>query len=207
MKRDTITMALISCPECDREISSEAPSCPHCGMVAARLPEMMKLCPRCGHANETTAGECVNWNEGPFGKPFYCRTDLTEVAAGPGIARMSTRAAPGDLVAGQCRVCGVRVRGRWAAQSLCANCEQVVPALTPQVVHQIDPQGRGSAGNVIAALASLFIPGLGQLVQGRFFSAVFLFFLTGFLWLILLGWIIHIVAALEAAMYQPNKWR
>jgi len=27
--------------------------------------------------------------------------------------------------------------------------------------------GQGSTGNVIAALASFFIPGLGQLLQGR----------------------------------------
>ncbi len=33
-------------------------------------------------------------------------------------------------------------------------------------------QGQGSAGNVIAALCSLFVPGLGQLVQGRIFSAI-----------------------------------
>ena len=30
----------------------------------------------------------------------------------------------------------------------------------------------GSAGNVIAALCSLFIPGLGQLIQGRLLSAL-----------------------------------
>jgi TM2 domain-containing membrane protein YozV len=36
-------------------------------------------------------------------------------------------------------------------------------------------QGQGSTGNVIAALCSLFIPGLGQLIQGRFLSAVFWF--------------------------------
>lgn len=30
---------------------------------------------------------------------------------------------------------------------------------------------QGSAGNVIAALASFFIPGLGQLVQGRLVAA------------------------------------
>lgn len=34
-------------------------------------------------------------------------------------------------------------------------------------------QSQGSTGNVIAALCSLFIPGLGQLIQGRFLSAVF----------------------------------
>lgn len=35
--------------------------------------------------------------------------------------------------------------------------------------------GQGSTGNVIAALCSLFIPGLGQLVQGRLLSAIFWF--------------------------------
>lgn len=34
--------------------------------------------------------------------------------------------------------------------------------------------GQGSSGNVIAALASFFIPGLGQLIQGRPFAAFFL---------------------------------
>ncbi|MGH7654095.1 MAG: hypothetical protein ACREN6_05465 [Gemmatimonadaceae bacterium] len=32
--------------------------------------------------------------------------------------------------------------------------------------------GQGSAGNVIAALCSFFIPGLGQLVQGRLGMAI-----------------------------------
>jgi len=34
------------------------------------------------------------------------------------------------------------------------------------------PAGRGSTGNVLAALASFFVPGLGQLVQGRLFSVL-----------------------------------
>lgn len=29
--REGITMALIKCPECGREISDKAGSCPHCG--------------------------------------------------------------------------------------------------------------------------------------------------------------------------------
>ena len=33
-------------------------------------------------------------------------------------------------------------------------------------------QGQGSTGNVIAAICSLLIPGLGQLVQGRVLSAI-----------------------------------
>lgn len=35
--------------------------------------------------------------------------------------------------------------------------------------------GQGSTGNVIAAICSLIIPGLGQLVQGRILSALFWF--------------------------------
>lgn len=64
-------------------------------------------------------------------------------------------------------------------------------------------QGQGSAGNVIAALASLFIPGLGQLLQGRLFMAIFQFVLAGALWFILMGWIIHLWSILDAAMFKP----
>ena len=38
-------------------------------------------------------------------------------------------------------------------------------------------QGQGSAGNVLAAIASLIIPGLGQLLQGRVLWAMFWLFL------------------------------
>ncbi|HET6603747.1 MAG TPA: hypothetical protein VFG21_05955 [Xanthomonadaceae bacterium] len=62
---------------------------------------------------------------------------------------------------------------------------------------------QGSAGNVIAALASFFIPGLGQLVQGRLLMALVMFVLAALLWLILLGWIIHLWSILDAALYKP----
>ncbi len=61
---------------------------------------------------------------------------------------------------------------------------------------------QGSAGNVIAALASFFIPGLGQLVQGRPFIGLIQFLLAALLWLILLGWIINIWSVLDAAWYK-----
>jgi len=63
--------------------------------------------------------------------------------------------------------------------------------------------GQGSCGNVLAALASLFVPGLGQLLQGRFLLALFMFVMTWLLWLILLGWIIHLWAIIDAAVYTP----
>jgi hypothetical protein len=68
--------------------------------------------------------------------------------------------------------------------------------------------GNGSCGNVIAALASFFIPGLGQLLQGRWLLAGFMFVLTALLWLILLGWIIHLWSIVDAAVYRrPEPWR
>ena len=61
---------------------------------------------------------------------------------------------------------------------------------------------RGSTGNVIAALASFFLPGLGQLLQGRALAAIFYFVLSGVLWVFALGWLGHIVACLDAAMWK-----
>ncbi len=65
--------------------------------------------------------------------------------------------------------------------------------------------GSGSCGNVIAALASFFIPGLGQLLQGRWLLAGVMFVLTALLWLILLGWIIHLWSIIDAAVYRPAE--
>lgn len=64
--------------------------------------------------------------------------------------------------------------------------------------------GRGSAGNVIAALASFFIPGLGQLVQGRPLMALVMFVLAGLLWIILMGWVIHLWSIIDAAIWKPK---
>lgn len=64
--------------------------------------------------------------------------------------------------------------------------------------------GQGSAGNVISALASLFIPGLGQLLQGRLLAAITHFVLAAVLWVFLLGWIVHLYSILNAAMFKPE---
>lgn len=65
--------------------------------------------------------------------------------------------------------------------------------------------GQGSAGNVIAALCSFFIPGLGQLVQGRVLMAAVQFVLAMVLWLILLGWVIHLWSIIDAALFKPGR--
>jgi len=64
-------------------------------------------------------------------------------------------------------------------------------------------EGQGSAGNVLAALCSFFIPGLGQLLQGRLLLAAIQFVAAAVLWVIWLGWIIHIWSILDAALFKP----
>ena len=64
--------------------------------------------------------------------------------------------------------------------------------------------GQGSSGNVIAAVCSFFIPGLGQLVQGRLLMAIVMFVLAAVLWWFLLGWIIHLWSILDAALFKPR---
>lgn len=63
--------------------------------------------------------------------------------------------------------------------------------------------GQGSTGNVIAAVRSFFVPGLGQLVQGRLLRAAIQFVLAAVLWVALLGWIIHLWSIIDAATYKP----
>jgi len=60
-------------------------------------------------------------------------------------------------------------------------------------------------GNLIAAIASFFIPGLGQLLQGRFVAALGFFVFSICLWLFFLGWLGHILACLEAAFWKGRK--
>ena len=73
-------------------------------------------------------------------------------------------------------------------------------------------QGQGSTGNVIAAICSFFVPGLGQLVQGRVLSAFFWFVSAciafAITWLLTLstfpfGWfVVSLFACISAATYR-----
>lgn len=72
--------------------------------------------------------------------------------------------------------------------------------------------GQGSGGNVIAAICNFFIPGLGQLVQGRILAAIIFFALvsvnyslaaTGILFFMaFFGFIFHIWAIVDAARFK-----
>jgi TM2 domain-containing membrane protein YozV len=74
--------------------------------------------------------------------------------------------------------------------------------------------GRGSTGNVIAAVCSFFIPGLGQLVQGRivwalvWFAAACAMAVLTFIFTLGLapfGWgLVSLLSCVHAALYKPT---
>lgn len=71
---------------------------------------------------------------------------------------------------------------------------------------------QGSGGNVLAAICNIFIPGLGQLVQGRILRALMFFIVASvcyalaatvifiFLWPV--GLIFHIWSIIDAARFR-----
>jgi TM2 domain-containing membrane protein YozV len=71
---------------------------------------------------------------------------------------------------------------------------------------------QGSGGNVLAAICSLFIPGLGQLVQGRILSALLFFVFASIFWG--LSWLVfpiafaaitHLWAIIDAAKFSSGN--
>jgi TM2 domain-containing membrane protein YozV len=70
--------------------------------------------------------------------------------------------------------------------------------------------GRGSTGNVIAAVCSFFIPGLGQLVQGRILWAIIHVVIGVLVWIVsfgTLGWVIHLWSTIDAAIWKGGRRR
>jgi TM2 domain-containing membrane protein YozV len=68
--------------------------------------------------------------------------------------------------------------------------------------------GQGSTANVVAAICSFFIPGLGQLVQGRILMALLQFVLATIVWIITfgtLGWVVHIWSVIDAAIWKGPR--
>ena len=89
-------------------------------------------------------------------------------------------------------------------------------AISPTISKTANPSRRGESGNVIAALASFFIPGLGQLVQGRILWTAFLVVTTATLYFtsfLMIPWpfalILHLWSIINAATFkgQPGNQR
>lgn len=71
--------------------------------------------------------------------------------------------------------------------------------------------GQGSAGNVIAAICSFFIPGLGQLVQARILRAALFFLVTAVGYALsalviplVVALLVHLWAIVDAATYKSK---
>lgn len=72
--------------------------------------------------------------------------------------------------------------------------------------------GQGSGGNVLAAICSFLIPGLGQLVQGRLLQAFLFFtvvsinyFFAALIIPAIVGGFIHLWSILDAAKFQEVR--
>jgi TM2 domain-containing membrane protein YozV len=68
--------------------------------------------------------------------------------------------------------------------------------------------GPGSTSNVLAALASFFVPGLGQLVQGRILMALVQVVAAVVVWIVslgTLGWIVHLWSVIDAALWKGRR--
>ena len=63
-------MALISCPECEKEVSDKAPTCPNCGSPVAQ-PPMTKKEKKRADAEAARAEAQKNWEEMSTGKKIY----------------------------------------------------------------------------------------------------------------------------------------
>jgi hypothetical protein len=66
-------------------------------------------------------------------------------------------------------------------------------------------KGRGSFGNTFCALNSLTLPGLGQIAQRRIVSGILFMVAAAGLWFVLMGWVIHIWSALNAALWKGRN--
>jgi len=71
---------------------------------------------------------------------------------------------------------------------------------------------QGSAGNVLAAVASLFFQGLGQLLQGRILAALLFFCITAVCYFFfvlvipaIIGGLFHLWSIIDAAKFKSGS--
>lgn len=92
----------------------------------------------------------------------------------------------------------------------CPACDRSLSPMAvtcPHCGHPIPPPPptkNQTSENRVCAVVSLVMPGLGQLIQGRMVPAAAFFLIAVVLWLFFLGWIVHIVAAVDAAGWRPR---
>ena len=58
MEKEELVMAMITCPECRKEISDKSKKCIHCGKILEEEVVPKKFCSECGKEVEIDAIEC-----------------------------------------------------------------------------------------------------------------------------------------------------
>ncbi len=63
-----------------------------------------------------------------------------------------------------------------------------------------------NTSNALAAIVNIFIPGVGQLIQGRLLAGLFFLFATfiGYILLVIPGLIMHVWAIVDAANHKSK---
>lgn len=148
-------------------------------------------CPECGHEVSDKAAACP-----------HCGAPVAQQPTRPNVLEDWIY---GQLAAGVPRreVVNALVHQSGMTESA---AEQLARRIEAQAVRQSGglPARQGSSANVAAAFASFFIPGLGQLTQGRAAAGIGMFVLSVALWAVLLGWIVNIWSAVDAARWEPD---
>ena len=113
----------------------------------------------------------------------------------------------------QCGNCGAGLR---PDSVRCVKCGSVLPAAPPPVpvVQPAQPAPavalalpREPRSPFLAFVMSLIVAGLGQVYNGSIVKAVLFFLAATLTWCALLGWIVHIAAAIEAAHSASKRNR
>jgi hypothetical protein len=93
----------------------------------------------------------------------------------------------------RCVKCGSMVRE--AAVATASASSRVEPPPIPAAYASPPLERRNAA---LAAVLSLIVCGLGQVYNGQFVKGVLFFVAAMAAWCVLLGWAVHVVAAIEA---------
>lgn len=86
----------------------------------------------------------------------------------------------------------------------CVRCGRPMAVAATDVE---SPPAPGGTTNAVSAIASLVLPGLGQMAQGRRSVGAAFMFAAAAVWLLTLGrlgWLVHVVSAVEAAAHRPR---
>lgn len=164
---------------------------------------------------KSTSLECRQWSSGresiALGAAVHAFRvfGACEKVAGKPCARPEM-SAPADIPVGTVSAHTGAITGPDASVGSACSADGTsppasdAPSVSPVPAGTIQPAKQVSRSNLTATLGSLVIPGLGQLDQGRNKDALVHFGLALLLWLVGMGWAVHLASAFGAATYKRD---